>query len=63
VVNQEPRIGDLRIEERLDAELHRYVRPARLFDIDSAICEGPVSTSTRHLRLSACGHLYTGRDA
>src|SRR5438093_11182439 len=21
-----------------------------------------VSTSTRHLRLSACGHLYTGRD-
>jgi len=37
VVNQEPRIGDLRIEECLDAELHRYVRMARLFNADSAI--------------------------
>jgi hypothetical protein len=37
VVNQEPRIGDLRIEECLDAELHRYVRTARLFNSDSAI--------------------------
>ena len=37
VVNQEPRLGDLRIEECLDAELHRYVRMARLFDAESAI--------------------------
>jgi hypothetical protein len=37
VVNQEPRIGDLRIEESLDAELHRYVRTARLFDVSSPI--------------------------
>ena len=33
VMNQEARIGDLRIEECLDAELHRYVRVARLFDV------------------------------
>ena len=37
VVNQEPRVGDLRIEECLDRELHRYVRTARLFDVSSAI--------------------------
>jgi len=37
VVNQEARIGDLPIEECLDAELHRYVRMARLFDAESAI--------------------------
>ena len=37
VINQEPRIGDLRIEECLDAELHRYVRTARLFDVNSPI--------------------------
>ena len=36
IVNQEPLIGDLRIEECLDAELHRYVRTARLFN-NSAI--------------------------
>jgi hypothetical protein len=37
VVNQQPRVGDLRIEECLDAELRRYVRAARLFDVQSAI--------------------------
>ena len=37
VVNQAPRVGDLRIEESLDRELHRYVRMARLFDAESAI--------------------------
>lgn len=37
VVNQEPHIGELRIEECLDAELHRYVRSARLFDVERAI--------------------------
>src|SRR5947207_3384146 len=37
VVNQEPRIGDLRVEESLDSELHRYVRTARLYDVTSPI--------------------------
>src|SRR5213083_659603 len=37
VVNQEPRIGELRVEECLDGELHRYVRTARLFDVASPI--------------------------
>jgi hypothetical protein len=37
VMNQEPRTGELRIEECLDSELHRYVRAARLFDVQSAI--------------------------
>jgi len=32
VVNRPPLSGDLRIEECLDDELHRYVRTARLFD-------------------------------
>ena len=33
VANQAPRFGDLRIEECLDEELHRYVRTAKLFDV------------------------------
>ena len=37
VVNQAPLVGDLRIEECLDAELRRYVRTARLFDVASPI--------------------------
>jgi hypothetical protein len=37
VMNQDPRTGDLRIEECLDAELHRYVRTACLFDVNSVI--------------------------
>ena len=37
VVNQTPRIGDMRIEERLDSDLRRYVRTARLFNIDAVI--------------------------
>jgi hypothetical protein len=37
VMNQEPRSGDLRIEECLDDELHRYVRTACLLDTDSVI--------------------------
>lgn len=37
VVNQEPRCGDLRIDETLDADLHRYVRTARLFDADTVL--------------------------
>jgi hypothetical protein len=37
VINLTPRIGDLRIEESLDRELHRYVRTAKLFDVQSAI--------------------------
>ena len=32
-----PDLGDLRIDESLDRELHRYVRTARLFDADAAI--------------------------
>ena len=32
VVNQPAKIGDLRIEECLDEDLHRYVRTERLFD-------------------------------
>jgi hypothetical protein len=37
VVNQEPRIGDLRVEECLDSELRRYVRTAWLFDPQTPI--------------------------
>ena len=37
VVNQAARIGDLRIEESPDGELHPYVRSARLFDSDSVV--------------------------
>jgi hypothetical protein len=32
VINRPALVGDLRVEERLDEELHRYVRIARLFD-------------------------------
>jgi hypothetical protein len=33
VIDWPPLAGDLRIEERLDEELRRYVRFARLFDV------------------------------
>ena len=36
-MNREARIGDLRIEECLDAELRHYVRTARLFEFGSTI--------------------------
>ena len=43
VVNRAPALGDLRIEETRDDELHRYVRTARLFPdgtglLDSSAC-------------------------
>ena len=37
VVNRVPRLGDVRIEDIHDDELHRYVRTARLFPEDSVV--------------------------
>lgn len=37
VVNRTPRIGDVRIEESRDDELHRYVRTAKLFPDDGSV--------------------------
>ena len=37
VINQAPKYGDLRIEETLDHELHRYVRMASLFDTTNVL--------------------------
>jgi hypothetical protein len=37
VINQSPKYGDLRIEETLDQELHRYVRMASLFDTTNVL--------------------------
>ena len=37
VVNRVPAIGDVRIEEIRDDELHRYVRTARLFPEDGIV--------------------------
>src|SRR5205823_35768 len=37
VINQAPKYGDLRVEETLDHELHRYVRMARLFDTTNVL--------------------------
>ena len=41
VVNRPPRYGDLRIEERRDDDLRRYVRTARLVDPDIVISSNP----------------------
>jgi hypothetical protein len=40
VVNRVPKIGDIRIEELRDDELHRYVRTARLFPDDGGVIFG-----------------------
>ena len=37
VVNRVPKVGDVRIEEIRDDELHRYVRTARLFPEDGIV--------------------------
>jgi hypothetical protein len=37
VINRAPRVGDLRIEEIRDDELHRYVRTARLVPDDGVV--------------------------
>jgi hypothetical protein len=62
VANQEPRVGDLRIEESLDRELHRYVRTARLFDVESAIYsdELPQLLDVRLMAMSPQAFMLTG---
>ena len=37
VVNRAPKVGDIRIEETRDDELHRYVRTAKLFPDDCVV--------------------------
>jgi hypothetical protein len=62
VVNQEPRVGDLRIEECLDGELHRYVRSARLFDAGHTIYSGtlPALLDARLMAMSPQAFTLTG---
>jgi hypothetical protein len=61
-VNQSARIGDLRIEECLDEELHRYVRTARLFDTDSVIysIQRPELLDVRLMAMSPQAFTLTG---
>jgi hypothetical protein len=37
VVNRQPCVGDVRIEELRDDELHRYIRIAKLFPDDGTV--------------------------
>ena len=62
VANQAPRVGDLRIEEFLDAELHRYVRTATLFDAESAIYSSarPTLLDARLMAMSPQAFTLTG---
>jgi hypothetical protein len=62
VMNQAPRIGDLRIEECLDEELRRYVRTARLFDSDSVIysSDRPELLDARLMAMSPQAFTLTG---
>jgi hypothetical protein len=62
VVNQQPRTGDLRIEECLDAELHRDVRTAKLFDVESAIYSArlPELLDARLMAMSPQAFTLTG---
>jgi len=61
-MNQEPRIGDLRIEECLDEDLHRYVRTACLFDTDSVIYSAapPKLLDVRLMAMSPQAFTLTG---
>ena len=61
-MNQEPRIGDLRIEECLDGELRRYVRTARLFGVESALYSDtlPELLDVRLVAMSPPGFTLTG---
>lgn len=61
-MNQAPKFGDLRIEECLDEELHRYVRTARLFDADNVIYSGalPELLDVRLMAMSPQAFTLTG---
>ncbi len=50
VINRSPLRGDLRVEERLDDELHRYLRIARLVD-DRDVRPGGISPELLDVRL------------
>jgi hypothetical protein len=62
VMNQEPKCGDLRIEECLDKDLRRYVRTARLFDEANVLPSRPLPEllDVRLLAMSPQAFTLTG---
>ena len=62
VINQAPKYGDLRIEETLDQELHRYVRMARLFDTTNVLpsTKLPLLLDARLMAMSPQAFTLTG---
>ena len=67
VMNQGLRTGDLRVEECLDDELRRYVRTARLVDVDRVVnvARPPELLDARLVAMSPQAFTLTGfeRDA
>jgi len=67
VMNQGLRTGDLRVEECLDDELRRYVRTARLVDVDRVVnvARPPELLDARLIAMSPQAFTLTGfeRDA
>lgn len=51
VVNRPPKIGDVRIEELRDDDVHRYVRTAKLFPDDGAVVFGLPPPELRDVRV------------
>ena len=62
VIDQAPNSGDLRIEEVLDQELHRYVRMARLFDTTNVLpsMKLPLLLDARLMAMSPQAFTLTG---
>lgn len=62
VMNQTPKYGDLRIEECLDRDLHRYVRAARLFDEGNVLSSNnlPELLDVRLMAMSQQAFTLTG---
>ena len=67
VMNQAARVGDLRVEECLDDELRRYVRTARLVDVERVVnsVRPPELLDVRLVAMSPQAFTLTGfeRDA
>jgi len=62
VMNQALRVGDLRVEECLDDELRRYVRTARLVDVDRVVdvARAPELLDARLVAMSPQAFTLTG---
>src|SRR4030095_4231220 len=60
VVNRPALVGDLRVEERMDEQLRRYVKMARLVDVLSVLNHAPALLDVTLVAMSPQAFTLTG---